>query len=77
MMWDCITSKGRGILLPVNGSISSEKYCQVLQDGQDGHLPAIDRYYGDGSFIFVQDKAPCHKSSETRNWLDVHQISVS
>ena len=27
MMWGCITRKGRGILLPVNGSITSEKYC--------------------------------------------------
>ena len=27
MMWGCITRKGRGILLPVNDSITSEKYC--------------------------------------------------
>ena len=39
MMWDYITSKGRGILLPVNGSITSEKYYQVLQDGL---LPVIN-----------------------------------
>ena len=69
MMWGCITSKGRGILIPVNGSMTSEKYCQVLQDG---HLPVIEWYYDDGNFIFVQDNAPCHNSSETRNWLDGH-----
>ena len=33
MMRGYITSKGRGILLPVNGSITSEKYYQVLQNG--------------------------------------------
>ena len=74
MMWGCITSKGRGILLPVNGSITSEKYCQVLQDG---HLPVTEWYYDDGNFIFVQDNASCHNSSDTKNWLDGHQISVS
>ena len=74
MMWGSITSKGKGILLPVNGSITSEKYCQVLQDGL---LPVIDWYYPDGDFIFVHDNAPCHSSSETRNWLDDRQIRVS
>ena len=74
MMWGCITSKGRVILLPVNGSITSETYCQVLQDGL---LPVIDCYYPDGNFIFVQDNAPCHSLSETRNWLDDRQIRMS
>ena len=69
MMWGYITSKERGILLPINGFITSEKCCQVLQDG---HLPVIEWYYDDGNFIFVQDNAPCHNSSETRNWLDGH-----
>ena len=64
MMWGYIRSKGRGISLPVNGSITSEKYCQVLQDG---HLSVIEWYYDDGNFTFVQDNDPYHYSSETRN----------
>ena len=51
MMRGYITSKGRGILLPVNGSITSEKYCQVLQDGL---LQVIIWYYADANFVFDQ-----------------------
>ena len=74
MMRGYITSKGRGILLPVNVSITSEKYCQVLQDGL---LPVINWYYADGKFIFGQNNASCHKSSESRNWFDDRQIRVN
>ena len=74
MMWGCITSKGKGILLPVDGTITSSKYCQVLQDGL---LPTIDWYYPDSNCIFVQDNTPCHKSAETLEWLNDRQIRVS
>ena len=74
MMRGYITSKGRGILLPVNVSITSEKYCQVLQDGL---LPVINWYYADANFIFGQNNAPCHNSSESRNCLDDRQIRVN
>ena len=74
MMRGYITSKGRGMLLPVNVSITSEKYCQVLQDGL---LLVINWYYADGNFIFGQNSSPCHNSSESRSWLDETQIRVS
>ena len=74
MMRGYITSKGRGILLPVDVSITSDKYCQVLQDGL---LPVINWYYADGKFIFGQNNTPCHNSSESRNWLDDRQIRVN
>ena len=73
MMRGYITSKGRSILLPVNGSITSEKYYQVLQDGL---LPVINWYYADANFVFDQNNAPCHNSSESRSWLDDRQIRV-
>ena len=73
MMRGYITSKGRRILLPVNGSITSEKYFQVLQDGL---LSVINWYYADANFVFYQNNAPCHNSSESRSWLDDRQIRV-
>ena len=73
MMRGYIMSKGRGILLPVNGSKTSEKYYQVLQDGL---LPVINWYYADVNFVFDQNNAPCHNSSESRSWLDDRQIRV-
>ena len=73
MMPGYITSKGRGILLPVNGSITSEKYYQVLQDGL---LPVINWYYADANFVLDQNNAPCLNSSESRSWLDDRQIRV-
>ena len=48
MMRGYITSKERGILLPVNDSITSEKYYQVLQDGL---LLVINWYYADANFL--------------------------
>ena len=64
MMWGYITSKGRGIFLPVNVSITSEKYCQVLQDGL---LPVINWYYTDGNFIFgkIMLLSTTHLNQET------------
>ena len=51
MMRGYITSKGRGILLPVNGSIISEKYYQVLQDDL---LPVVNWYYADANFFLTK-----------------------
>ena len=76
MMWGCITSKGKGILLLVDGTIISSKCCQVLQDGL---LPTIGwyYYYPDSDCICVQDNAQCHKSTETLEWLNDRQIRAS
>ena len=70
-MWECITSKGKAILLPVDYTISSSRYCQILQDSL---LQIIDWYYPDGNFVFEQDNAPCHTSAETFEWLSERQI---
>ena len=43
---------------------------------QDGLLPVINWYYADANFVFDQNNAPCHNSSESRSWLDDHQIRV-
>ena len=72
-MLECITSKGKAILLPVDDMISSSRYCQILQDSL---LQIIDWYYPDGDFVFVQDNAPCHTSAETLEWLSERQIRV-
>ena len=74
MVWRSITSKGKGILLPVVGSIISQQYCQVLQDGL---LLVPDWYFTDGDAVFVKNDAPSHASSETRYWLDQHHIEVN
>ena len=73
MMCECITSKGKAILLPVDDMISSSRYCQKLQYSL---LQIIDCYYPDGDFVFVQDNAPCHTSAETLEWLSEWQIRV-
>ena len=72
-MWECITSKGKAILLPVDDTISSSRYCQIFQDSL---LQIIDWYYPDGDFVFVQDNAPCHTSAEILEWLNERHIKV-
>ena len=36
-----------------------------------------DWYYPDADKIFVQDNVPCHKSTETLEWLSERHIRVS
>ena len=32
--------------------------------------------FSDANFVFDQNNDPCHNSSESRSWLDDHQIKV-
>ena len=74
MIWECVTSKNKVILLPLNGTISSSLYCQVLQDGV---MLCIDWYYPDSDNVFVQDNAPCCTSTETLEFLSEGKIRVN
>ena len=65
MFWGCITFHGVGCLVPVDGTINSQRYVDVL----DNHLwPVVDRYFANEAWIFQEDNAPCHTSKFTTQW---------
>ena len=66
MIWGSISVFGPGILYPVNGSMNSTQYCEVL----DTHLlPQTESWFDEYPWIFQQDFAPCHTSHVTTNHI--------
>lgn len=71
MFWGCITFNGVGTLVPVDGSINSAKYVEVLDD----HLwPVVAKNFGNEPWIFQDDNAPCHASRFTIQWKQQNEI---
>jgi transposase len=71
MFWGCVTFHGVGCLVPVDGTINSQRYVDVL----DNHLwPVVDRYFENEAWIFQEDNAPCHTSKFTTQWKQQHNV---
>ena len=71
MIWGAITYTGQLILRKVEGTLNSEKYCDLLIDDIFPILrSSID------SFIFQQDNAPCHKSRYTMSAIEDEDVST-
>ena len=71
MFWGCITYDGVGTLAPVNGTINSAKYIELL----DTHLwPVIAKFAPGRPYIFQEDNAPVHTSRETTRWKQDNNI---
>jgi len=68
MVWGSITSEGPGPITVVKGTMTSERYMDVLQE----HIVPFQ----DEVSIFQQDNAPCHKSSAVTKFLAENQLSV-
>ena len=72
MVWAYITSKGVGKIFKVTGNMNSSKYCQVLEDVFLNGM--CEQNLNLNNYVFVQDNAPCHKSSLTKKWLAEQNI---
>jgi transposase len=74
MTWGCITSKGVGELIKIEGIMDSNKYIDVLSNGL---IPTMEKFslnYQDT--LFMQDNDPKHTSKTTKEWLRRNKISV-
>ena len=68
MVWGCVWASGHRQLVPVQGSMDSTQYWNILKDVL---VPNIqDR------FLFQQDNAPCHRSNQTREVMENLGISL-
>ena len=57
MFWGFISSKGPGAIVPVEGTMNSKKYIEIIHRHL---LPFIGE--NNEQWIFQQDNAPCHKT---------------
>ena len=73
MVWGCISSKGPGTLCQVNGTITSIKYCQILDEQL---WPVLAKDFPTGNYVFMQDNAPVHKSNHSMEWLRSREVNV-
>ena len=58
---------GLGPLVPVIGNMNSEMYVDILDNGS---LPTLWQYFGEGSFLFQQDNCSIHTSRLAQTWFD-------
>jgi hypothetical protein len=71
VFWGAISILGTGQLVPVNRTIKSSNYIEILKI----HLiPAAERWYGSSDWKFIQDNAPCHDSKMTRAFIETENI---
>lgn len=68
MFWGCITSDGPGPLVPVQGTMNSQKYVDILEH----HILPLAAQ----GKILQQDNARCHTSARTRGFLQEHQVQL-
>jgi hypothetical protein len=67
MFWGAITIFGPGCLVPVEGTMCSEKYVDIL----DIHLmPLAQNIFGEQPWKLLQDGARCHTSQRTTKFLE-------
>lgn len=73
-VWAGISLKGKTPLHFYEGTLTSEDYQAVLEETL---LPAASEMFDDedDQWELVQDKATCHASKSTKNWLDDHNIA--
>lgn len=74
MVWGCITSKGVGPLIKIDGIMRKEDYLKILQD----NLPVAikkSRIRAE-KIIFQQDNDPKHTSKIVKKWLDEQRFDI-
>jgi transposase len=73
MFWGCISVFGPGPLIPIVGTMNSNKYLDILEQ----HLfTYCDVWFPDGYFQYQQDNAPCHKARTVQHFFTEKNIDV-
>ncbi|GFX71427.1 hypothetical protein TNCV_3349211 [Trichonephila clavipes] len=72
MVWGCMSCHGVGRLHIVSGTVKAMNYIEILQN----KLLLTARYlFGNQSWIFQDDKAPCHRAKVVQKWLKDHTVN--
>ena len=73
MIWSCISKNGVHDLVSMEGSVTGERYRDVLDDHL---LPIIQNYFPDNNYLFQHDNSSIHSSHVVSNFLKGQRISV-
>ena len=73
MFWGCITHEGVGTFVPVDGTINSEKYIQILDHNM---WPVTAKHFPQNPWIFQDDNATPHRSRLTTQWKQENNLPV-
>lgn len=73
-VWGCITSEGLGPLFRIQGKLTADKYCDLLENVALPHLTS--GIFPDDDFIFQQDRSPIHTSKKAKKLLQNHGVTV-
>ncbi|GFV37067.1 hypothetical protein TNCV_2382141 [Trichonephila clavipes] len=72
MVWGCLSSHGVGRLHIVSGTMKTKDYIEILQNTL---LPNVRDLFGNQSWIFQDDNAPCHRAKVVQKWLKDHTVN--
>jgi transposase len=73
MVWSMVSVKGLGRLHLVEGMMDQGQYREVIEKRM---LPQVRKWFPDGNFVFMHDKAPCHMAKQIKQVLDANGIEV-
>ena len=73
MFWGSFSYYEVESLLPINGMMNREKYLKVLKKKV---VTDLQNTFPDGSGVFQQDFAPCHKAKQVMKYLKEMKIKV-
>ncbi|GFV63129.1 transposable element Tcb2 transposase [Trichonephila clavipes] len=74
MIWSVISGKGTGRLEVVKGMMRQDQYKDVLQNCL---IPQLEEWFPNGeSYIFMQDRAPCHTARSIKAFLAEKNIPL-
>lgn len=74
MIWSCFSWFGTGRALQVEGSLNSQQYIETIIEGR--LIQQLQQWFPNGSGIYQQDNAPCHKSKLSMACFRRHGIRL-
>jgi len=74
MIWACLDGQGPGPIYFVEGTMRQDQYKMILETVLLPHIAS--RNYIDGSFLFMQDSAPCHTAKSVITFLNSKNIPL-
>ncbi|GFT75155.1 transposable element Tcb1 transposase [Trichonephila clavipes] len=72
MVWGCMSSHGVGRLHIVSETVKAMDYIEILQNKL---LPTPRDLFGNQSWIFQDNNAPCHRAKVVQKWLKDHTVN--
>lgn len=74
MVWACFSIRGAGRAAIIDGTMNTEKYCDQIIEHRV--IAQLNEWFPEGSGLFQQDNAPCHKSKRTMDFMAAKGINV-